>query len=181
MAKTRGLPLLRHRQVEVRQSPDYRWRELFERADVMSEGATRLEPEGARYYGSTSILVPLASRGGPLSDGDLAQLTVSLSVDPHARLRAVRIARLEAQLRASGPIGLLNAELVVRRDARGLRFDVEVEARVFEPARRTEGETSEPKRPASHASHAEPTTAQKPGVEKVRPTLSPRKKSTQRR
>jgi hypothetical protein len=150
----------------MRQSPDYRWRELFERADVMSEGATRLEPEGARYYGSTSILVPLASRGGPLSDGDLAQLIVSLSVDPHARLRAVRIARLEAQLRASGPIGVLHAELVLRRDPRGLRFDVEVEARVFEPAQRTDEVTNEPKGP---------------GVEKVRPPPASRKKSPQRR
>jgi hypothetical protein len=77
----------------------------------------------------------------------------------------VRIARLEAQLRAGGPIGLLNAELVVRRDPRGLRFDVEVEARVFEPARR---ETDEP-----------PVGG--PGLEKVRPVAPGKKRTLKRR
>lgn len=165
LAKTRGLPLLRQRSVHVRQSPDYRWRELFERADVMSEGATRTEPEGTRYYGSTSILVPFASRGGPLPDGEVAEILTSISIDPHARLRAVRIARLEAQLRASGPIGLLHAELAVRRDPRGVLFDVEVEARVFEPAQRPED--------------VPPTAG--PGIEKIRPSSPPRKRSSRRR
>lgn len=55
-----------------------------------------------------------------------------IAVDPHARLRAVRIACLEAQLRAGAPIGRVHAELFVRRDARGVRIDVDVEARVFE-------------------------------------------------
>ena len=30
----------------------------FQAADVMSEGATRSEPDGATYYGSTSVLLP---------------------------------------------------------------------------------------------------------------------------
>jgi hypothetical protein len=131
LAKTRALPLVRRRHVELWQSADYRWRELFETADVMSEGAPREEADGAVYYGSTSILLPLASRGGSIPDEHVQDVIRALAGDPHARLRAVRIACLEAQLRALGPIGRVRAELVVHSDLRGIRIDVEVEARVF--------------------------------------------------
>jgi hypothetical protein len=107
-------------------------RELFESADVMSEGATRAEPDGATYYGSTSVLLPFVSRGGQVPNDrarDVARLVAS---DPHARLRAIRIACLEAQIRSGAPIGRVRAELFVRTDARGIRVDVEVEARVFD-------------------------------------------------
>jgi hypothetical protein len=116
---------------ELWQSSDYRWRELFESADVMSEGATRDEPEGATYYGSSSILLPFRSRGGNVPDEHASDLIVLIQRDPHARLRAVRIACLEAQVRCNGPIGRVRAELFVRGDLRGIRVDVEVEARVF--------------------------------------------------
>ena len=46
LKKAHALPLLSTRKVELWQSSDYRWRELFEGADVMSEGATRGEPDG---------------------------------------------------------------------------------------------------------------------------------------
>jgi hypothetical protein len=97
----------------------------------MSEGAPRQETDGAMYYGMTSILLPLASAGGPIPDEHAPDIIRALTADPHARLRAVRIACLEAQLRAGGPIGRVRAELLVRSDARGVRIDVEVEARVF--------------------------------------------------
>jgi hypothetical protein len=140
LSKTRGLPIVRRRQVELWQSADYRWRELFEAADVMSEGATRQESEGAIYYGSTSVLLPLASRGGAVPDELATEIARALAVDPHARLRAVRIACLEAQVRAGAPIGRVRAELFVRPDKRGVRVDVEVEARVFaDVARRGPG------------------------------------------
>jgi hypothetical protein len=132
LAKVRGLPLLRRRLVELWQAADYRWRELFESADVMSEGATRDEANGPVYYGSTSVLLQLSRRGLALDEDELEQIKRVIAADPHARLRAVRIACLEAQLRAGGPIGRVRAELFVRRDARGVRLDIEVEARVFE-------------------------------------------------
>jgi hypothetical protein len=132
LAKVRGLPLLRRRLVELWQAADYRWRELFESADVMSEGATRDETNGPVYYGSTSVLLQLSRRGLALDENELEQIKRVIAADPHARLRAVRIACLEAQLRAGGPIGRVRAELFVRRDARGVRLDIEVEARVFE-------------------------------------------------
>lgn len=136
LAKTRRQPLVKQRQIQLWQSTDYRWREMFESADVISEGATRDEPDGTVYYGSTSILLALFSHGGAVPDQHLDAVTKVVSVDPHARVRAIRIACLEAQLRSGGPIGRVRAEVFVRTDPRGVRIDVEIEARVYrEPSR----------------------------------------------
>src|SRR5690606_13223710 len=129
LAKASSPRLLQQRKVELWHSADYRLRELFETADVMSEGATRRESEGSVYYGSTSVLLKVFDRSADAGRRD--ELTRLIGADPHARLRAVRIACLEAQLRADGPIGRVQAELFVRRDRKGVRIDVEVEARVF--------------------------------------------------
>jgi hypothetical protein len=128
--KTHALPLVSSRKVELWQSSDYRWRELFEGADVMSEGATRDEPDGKMYYGSTSILLPFSSRGGLVPDDQAEQVRRLALRDPHARLRATRIARLEAQVRSAAPIGRVRAELSVSVAAHGIQVSVEVEARV---------------------------------------------------
>jgi hypothetical protein len=130
LKKTHGLPLLSTRKVELWQSSDYRWRELFESADVMSEGATRSEPDSTTYYGSTSILLLFSSRGGLVPDDQAEQVVRLLMRDPHARLRATRIARLEAQVRAASPIGRVRAELGVKIVANGIQVGVEVEASV---------------------------------------------------
>jgi hypothetical protein len=130
LKKTHALPLISSRKVELWQSSDYRWRELFEGADVMSEGATRDEPDGTMYYGSTSILLPFSSRGGLVPDDQAEQVARLLAKDPHARLRATRVARLEAQVRSAAPIGRVRAELGVKLVAHGIQVGVEVEARV---------------------------------------------------
>jgi hypothetical protein len=130
-AKARALTIGASRTIELWQSADYRLRELFEAADVMSEGATRSEPDGATYYGSTSVLLPFVSHGGAVPKERAADIARLIANDPHARLRAIRIACLEAQVRSGAPIGRVRAELFVRRDARGIRVDVDVEARVF--------------------------------------------------
>lgn len=130
LKKTHGLPLISARKLELWQSSDYRWRELFECADVMSEGRTRDEPDGQMYYGSTSILLPFSSRGGQVPDDQAEQVVRLLAKDPHARLRATRIARLEAQVRSAAPIGRVRAELGVKVVAHGIQVGVEVEARV---------------------------------------------------
>jgi hypothetical protein len=136
LAKAHAEPLLSRRALPLVKSSDYRLRELFERADVMSEGKTREEPDGATYYGSTSVLLTFASRGGAVPDEGAHELLALVRLDPHARVRAIRIACLEAQVRAHAPIGRVRAELSVRLDRRGVCIDVEVEARVFgEPAR----------------------------------------------
>lgn len=130
LRKTAGLPVVRQRRVDLWQSNDYRWRELFETADVMSEGATRVEPDGPVYYGSTSVLLTLTSCGGLVPDADAEQLLALVPRDPHARLRAVRVACLEAQLRSGGTLGRVQAEVTVKRDPRGIRVDIDVEADV---------------------------------------------------
>jgi hypothetical protein len=131
LAKVRAEPLVSRRALPLVKSSDYRLRELFEHADVMSEGKTKDESDGFMYYGSTSILLPFVSRGGQVPDESADELTSLIGIDPHARLRAIRIACLEAQVRARAPIGRVRAELFVRKDRKGLRIDVEVEARVF--------------------------------------------------
>jgi hypothetical protein len=130
LKKAHALPLVNVRRVELWQSADYRWRELFEDADVMSEGATRKEPDGEVYYGSTSILLLFSSRGGQVPDDQAEQVARVVMRDPHARLRATRIARLEAQVRSGAPIGRVRAELSARAVAHGIQVGVEVEARV---------------------------------------------------
>lgn len=95
----------------------------------MSEGALRDEADGRVYYGSTSILFMVSSRGGPVPDAQVALLPRLLVVDPHVRLRAVRVACLEAQVRSRDALGRVDAELSVRVEPRGIRIDVEVQAR----------------------------------------------------
>ena len=149
LKKTHALPLISARKLELWQSSDYRWRELFEAADVMSEGATRDEPDGKMYYGSTSILLPFSSRGGLVPDDQAEQVARLLSKDPHARLRATRVARLEAQVRSAAPIGRVRAELGVKVAAHGIQVGVEVEARVHKelPDREQAPRKTTPTRP----------------------------------
>ena len=134
LSKTRALGLLERRTLTLLRSSDYRWRELFERADVMSEGACRDEPDGTTYYGSTSVLLPFASKGGAVPDELGSEVAALIASDPHARVRAVRIACLEAQVRSRGPLGRVRAELFVRSTTRGIKVDVEVEAAVLPEA-----------------------------------------------
>jgi hypothetical protein len=151
-AKAGTLVLGASRTLELWQSADYRLRELFEAADVMSEGRTRAEPDGATYYGTTSVLLPFVSHGGFVPRERAADIARLVANDPHARLRAIRIACLEAQVRSGAPIGRVRAELFVRHDTRGIRVDVDVEARVFKnserpgPLRKTDAPS--PKRPS---------------------------------
>jgi len=151
-AKTKALAIGSRRTVELWQSADYRLRELFEAADVMSEGATRSEPDGSTYYGSTSVLLPFSVHGGAVPKERAREIARLIANDPHARIRAIRIACLEAQIRSGAPIGRVRAELFVRRDARGIRVDVEVEARVFKSSERPRAprkvEPSSTKRPS---------------------------------
>jgi len=131
LAKTRELPLLQRQQRQFWQSNDLTWRDLLEKADVVSEGAIRDETDGPVYYGSTIILLLDSSHGGRFSPSERTTLFALLEHDPHARVRVVRMACLEAQLRAHRAIGSIRAELSVRLDPRGLRVDVDVEAPVL--------------------------------------------------
>jgi hypothetical protein len=129
LAKARQPPLLKRRELVLWHGSDYRWRELFEAADVLSEGATRKSADEATYYGSTSIVMcPEVPVGAPaLTQRELASL---MAADPHVRLRAVRIACREAQVRAKAPMGKIHAEVAVKPDVIGVRIHIEVQASV---------------------------------------------------
>jgi hypothetical protein len=135
IAKARAYPLVDARDRLAFRSVDYRWRELFETADVMSEGAVRHDRDGASYYGTTSVLLTLESRGGRIPDASLLDVVHLVERDVHARTRAVRIACREARVRSVHPISRIRAELVVHRDPRGIRIDVDVEAKVVASTR----------------------------------------------
>jgi hypothetical protein len=132
LAKTRQAPLLGVRTLRLVTSSDARWRELFEKADIISEGASRGEGDSRAYFGCTDIVLLVR----PEQPGQsLAYLAGAAAFDPHVRLRAVRMARREAAQRANGPLDRLRAEISVSACARGVTVHVEVEAHVF-PDRR---------------------------------------------
>lgn len=126
--KAKADRLIRQRQVSLWRSSDYVVRQMFEMADVMSEGAARDETTGPVYYGTTSIVLCVESRGGHIPDAELATAAQLLLHDPHARVRAIRIAWREAQVRSSLPLGQLKAELSFSTLEHGLKIDIDVEA-----------------------------------------------------
>lgn len=146
LAKIRAVPLVQRRSVELCTAHEGRWREILEAADVMSEGSARREGSLSVYYGSTSVLLPRRSEGGLLPDLDVASLAAVLRLDPHVRLRALRIARREASTRAGAPLGSLDAEIRIDEAARGVVIAVEVTATLLAPNLRT---TPRLPRPAS--------------------------------
>ncbi len=121
LAKTRGLPLVRTRRMILVRAPDPRWRELFERADTISEGSVRDEAQGRVWYGSTSMILPT-------TEFDTTLLAAMAARDIHVRVRALRTAHQEACCRAPSRLGRLACEMRVQADRRGVRIDVDVQA-----------------------------------------------------
>lgn len=126
IAKARELPLVLARTTTLLRAADPRWRELFEHADVVSEGSARQESAGRVWYGSTSLILPLPD------DADPVMLASLVERDPHVRVRAVRTALREACLRAPTRLGRFSCEIRVAPDARGVRIDVDVQAPLIE-------------------------------------------------
>jgi hypothetical protein len=125
LAKARVVPLVLVRHPVLVRSSDSRLRDLFARADVMTEGSARDEPGGRFWYGSTSVILPA-------DDRDSAWLAAVAGRDMHVRLRAVRTAHREACLRAPGRLGRFACEIRIVPDARGVRVDVDVQAPLIE-------------------------------------------------
>ena len=129
LAKTRGLPLVTARDARLVRANDPVWRELFDRADTVSEGSPRDEGAGARsWFGSTSVilrmpLLPVEKRVEALRVGEH---------DVHVRLRAVRVAHREARSRAPAPLGTATCEIRFVLDPEGVRIDVDLQAPLIE-------------------------------------------------
>jgi hypothetical protein len=125
LAKARGLPLVLARRALLARTSDARLRELFERADVVSEGSVRVEPSGRIWYGSTSLILRV-------DDADAAVFAAIAGHDVHVRLRALRTAHREACVRAPTRLGQFTCEIRMLSDIRGVRIDVDVQAPLIE-------------------------------------------------
>jgi hypothetical protein len=131
LAKARAAPLVRGRTARLLEARDGAWRLAFERADVVSEGRAEPEPGGLVYYGTTSVILEPHHGASPTA-GELEDLAVLAPLDPHLRLRALRIARREAAARVDAPLGPLRAELTVVVGEKGVTIAVDVVAPVVD-------------------------------------------------
>jgi len=112
---------------------DPEWRRLFDAADSVSEGSVKRDATGPVWYGSTSLILVLP----PDTPANARALFAGVAArDPHVRLRAVRLAQREAQLRAPSSLGRCSCEIRVESEARGVRIDVDVQAPLIEGSRR---------------------------------------------
>lgn len=135
LAKAR-VPALTEQRTFVR-TTEGRWRDLFDGADAISEGAVKDEPGGARvWYGSTSLILLLPVE---TSLEDRAFLRGTAEKDVHVHVHALRAAHREAQSRAPGLLGRTVCDVRFSDDPRGLRIDVDVQAPLIE--RRKVGRT----------------------------------------
>jgi hypothetical protein len=128
LAKARALPCVIERTAVLCRAPDPAWRDLFARADTVSEGGARSEAHGRVWYGSTSLILPTDG-----ADAERRALLAAIAArDVHIRLRAVRAAQREACLRAPSRLGRISCEIRVTADAAGVRIDVDVQAPLIE-------------------------------------------------
>jgi hypothetical protein len=104
---------------------DARWREMFERADIVSEGSARREGQGRVWYGSTSLILSVEPSEAPF-------LAAVAGRDVHVRIRALRAAYREARSRAPSTLGRFACEVRVAADTSGVRIDVDVQAPLIE-------------------------------------------------
>jgi hypothetical protein len=119
--------------VAVTKSPRVRandalWKEAFDLADSVSEGASRAEARGNVWYGSTSLILRLDAK----SDEDRAFMVAVAARDLHVRTRALRVAVREASVRAGARLGRSQCEVRFAVDPGGVRIDVDVQAPFIE-------------------------------------------------
>ncbi|MGH7296982.1 MAG: hypothetical protein ACRELB_18735 [Polyangiaceae bacterium] len=132
LAKARQVPFILSRPTTLVRAPDCRWRELFDRADVISEGSAREEKSGRVWYGTTSLILPLDRIEAPDAAAGAVFLAELAGRSAHVRLRALRMAHREASLRAPGRLGRVSCEMIFSADSRGVRIDVDVQAPLIE-------------------------------------------------
>jgi hypothetical protein len=107
---------------------DALWREAFDAADAISEGAARTEARGQVWYGSTSLILHLDAK----TQEERAFLTEVAARDLHVRTRALRVAIREATVRAGVRLGRSQCEVRFAVDPGGVRIDVDVQAPFIE-------------------------------------------------
>jgi hypothetical protein len=125
LAKGRARGLVSVRWTPLARGSDALWKALFESADAISEGGVVCEGAGQVWYGSTSLILALPPE---TSASERAFIAGVAARDLHVRLRSVRLALREAQLRAPTTLGRSSCEIHVAWEARGVRIDVDVQA-----------------------------------------------------
>lgn len=131
IAKVRAPRPFTVRTLRLVRAADVLWATWFEHVDTVSEGAVTIESGQQIYRGSSSVIVLTDEHGGAMPAGSLAEAEQIAKVDPHFWLRAMRIARREAASRSPGPLDTIQVEVQLRHDRRGIRADIDVEARVL--------------------------------------------------
>jgi hypothetical protein len=125
IVKARAQPVVVAQPMVVVRASVARWREMFDRADMVSEGGVRTEAEGRVWYGSTSLILAAGAVEAPF-------FAAVADRDVHVRVRAIRAAHREASSRAPGRLGRLSCEVRVAPDPCGVRIDVDVQAPLIE-------------------------------------------------
>jgi hypothetical protein len=138
IVKARAAPLVAARRILVVRRSHAQWRDWFDQADIVSEGSARQEADGRVWYGSTSLILPSSGLATRISSGQggvqvvekdaVALMARFAERDVHLRIRALRIARREAALRAPSGLGRVVCEIRVLCEDRGVRIDVDVQA-----------------------------------------------------
>lgn len=129
ITKVRRIPHLTRTTKSFVRTLDGAVKEWVELADVVSEGGpSPSEGGGTTYYGTSSVMLEWTRS----TDPELCDPSAfgAIANDPHIRLRVLRIARREAEVRAGGDLGIMRADIAVHSSARGVVLTVEVEARV---------------------------------------------------
>ncbi len=138
LSKVRKVPFVGQRSHQLLSVLDGWWAQLLERADVVSEGCVAAESGGPVYYGTTNLRCRLDGLNPAERGLDPRKLSALLLRHPHTRLRLLRLARREASGRATGPIGVMHAEIHgrLRSDGAGSVLDIciDVSAGVCEMA-----------------------------------------------
>ena len=168
LVKTTRAQLFHSRTFRLVASSDARWGEIFDTADVMSEGAPRGEGSDRSYFGSSNIILRIAPEGPEQTAQTLAG---AVALDPHVRLRAMRVARREAAQRAHGPLERVRTEITVSACAKGVAVHVEVEAQVLRD-RRTKTRGRKPETTAATTTNTAVRAAGEPTAVPAHPALT---------
>lgn len=122
-------PLTR-RQLTLVRCDDALWSLWFGKLDVVSEGMVGQEGGAAVYRGTTSLIVLSDRHGGGVPHDAVGDAARAAMQDPHFWLRATRAARIEAVSRCPDALDSIHVELKISVDPKGIRADIDVEARV---------------------------------------------------
>ena len=126
LAKVRAPHPYAPRTVRLVRVQNAHWGPGINAADIVSEGSEEIERQRIVYRGTTSLRLRLCAAGPP---------PVTVLLDPHLRVQAVRVARREAQVRASAALDTVFTDTEVALTHDGVCITVELEATVQRPAR----------------------------------------------